>query len=60
MASPLINQAVTVGDGKPYNVSLIVLDPHSLRYGRARTESKAPFEDLAGDERIEAAIRAAV
>ena len=26
-ASPLIGQAIAIGDGKPYNVALIVLDP---------------------------------
>ena len=26
-SSPLIGQAIAIGDGKPYNVALIVLDP---------------------------------
>lgn len=27
VASPLVNQCVAIGDGRPYNVALIVLDP---------------------------------
>ena len=29
-AGPLIGQAVAIGDGKPYNVALVTLDPDSL------------------------------
>lgn len=60
VASPLINQAVTVGDGKPYNVALIVLDPDFAPVWASQNGIEGSFEDLAGDERIEAAIRAAV
>jgi long-subunit acyl-CoA synthetase (AMP-forming) len=34
-ASPLIGQAIAIGDGRPYNVALIVLDPDAaLAYAR--------------------------
>jgi len=60
VSSPLINQAVTVGDGRPYNVALIVLDPDFAPVWAGQNGIEGSFEDLAGDERIEAAIQAAV
>ena len=60
VASPLINQAVTVGDGRPYNVALIVLDPDFAPVWASQNGIEGSFEDLAGDERVEAAIKAAV
>ncbi len=60
VSSPLINQAVTVGDGRPYNVALIVLDPDFAPVWATQNGIDGSFEDLAADERIEAAIQAAV
>ena len=60
VASPLINQAVTVGDGRPYNVALIVLDPDFAPVWASQNGIEGSFEDLAGDERVQAAITAAV
>lgn len=60
VSSPLINQAVTVGDGRPYNVALIVLDPDFAPVWAGQNGVEASFEDLAGNEKIEAAIQAAV
>lgn len=60
VSSPLINQAVTVGDGRPYNVALIVLDPDFTPVWASQNGIEGSFEDLAGDERIEQAIQAAV
>lgn len=60
VSSPLINQAVTVGDGRPYNVALIVLDPDFAPVWAGQNGIEASFDDLAGHEKIEAAIEAAV
>ncbi|MDQ5894932.1 MAG: long-chain acyl-CoA synthetase [Actinomycetota bacterium] len=60
VSSPLINQAVTIGDSRPYNVALIVLDPDFLPVWASQNGIEGSFEDLAGDERVEAAIQAAV
>jgi long-chain acyl-CoA synthetase len=60
-ASPLIGQAVAIGDRRPYNVALITLDP-DFAPGWAEKEgiSGASLEELADDERAIAAIQAAV
>jgi long-subunit acyl-CoA synthetase (AMP-forming) len=60
VSSPLINQAVTIGDGRPYNVALIVLDPDFAPVWANQNGIEGSLEDLAGDERVEAAIQAAV
>ena len=42
-ASPLIGQAVAIGDRRPYNVALIVLDPDGAqRMGSRHTGSRTP------------------
>ena len=38
-SSPLIGQAFVIGDRRPYNVALLVLDPDALRRSRPRTAS---------------------
>lgn len=60
-ASPLIGQAVAIGDNRPYNTALIVLDPESLPVWAAAQgiEGSTP-EELAKDERLLAAIDEAV
>ena len=49
-ASPLIAQAVAIGDSRPYNVALITLDPETPR--RARRRRRRP-----GDRRGDRAPR---
>jgi long-subunit acyl-CoA synthetase (AMP-forming) len=60
-ASPLVGQAVAIGDGRPYNVALIVLDPdYAPAWARQNELGELSVEDLAGDERLVAAIQEAV
>jgi long-subunit acyl-CoA synthetase (AMP-forming) len=59
--SPLIGQACVIGDARPFNTALIVLDPDyapvwAAQQGLAATE----FAALAGDPRVWAAVQAAV
>jgi long-chain acyl-CoA synthetase len=60
-AHPLIGQAVAIGDRRPYNVALIVLDPDIC----ATFASEHGIQDaspavLAADERVQAAVAVAV
>ena len=60
-ASPLIGQACTIGDARPYNTALIVLDADfapawAARHGR----EGASLEDLATDEGMIAAVQEGV
>jgi long-chain acyl-CoA synthetase len=63
-SSPLIGNAVAIGDGKPYNTALIVLDADfAPMWAGSRTDP--PIEDtsleaLAHDEQVREAIGAAV
>jgi long-chain acyl-CoA synthetase len=52
-ASTLIAQAVAIGDRRPYNVALLVLDPESLAARGASAEDPEIVEEIA------AAVRAA-
>jgi long-chain acyl-CoA synthetase len=59
--SPLIGQACCIGDGRPYNTALIVLDadfapPWAASQG---LEGKS-LEDLAGEEKVIAAVQEGV
>jgi len=58
---PLIAQVVVFGDGRPYNVALIVLDRDGLA-GLCAAEGipVAPFAELARDARVLAAVDDAV
>jgi long-subunit acyl-CoA synthetase (AMP-forming) len=60
-ASPLIGQAVAIGDARRYNVALIVLDP-DVAPGWAEQQGleDASFEALAEDERAIAAVQEGV
>jgi long-chain acyl-CoA synthetase len=49
-ASPLIGQACVIGDGRPFNTALLVLD----------AEYAAALGMAAGDPRVDAAVQAAV
>jgi len=60
-ASPLVNQCVAIGDGRPYNVALIVLDPDFTPVWAAQNGLEdLSLEELAGNEKVIAAIQEAV
>ncbi len=60
-AHPLIGTAVTIGDRRPYNVALIVLDPDvSAAFAREHGIEDASPAALAGDERVQKLVAAAV
>jgi long-chain acyl-CoA synthetase len=60
-ASPLIGQCVAVGDGRPYNVALIVLDPDYAPGWAAKQGLQGnSLEELAGEEATTAAVQEAV
>jgi long-subunit acyl-CoA synthetase (AMP-forming) len=47
-ATPLIAQAVAIGDNRPYNVALIALDPESLAARGAAVDDPAIADEIAG------------
>ena len=58
---PLIGQAVAIGDRRPYNVALIVLDPDACgAFAREHSLDDASPAALAGDERVQSAVAAAI
>jgi long-subunit acyl-CoA synthetase (AMP-forming) len=60
-ASPLIGQAVCIGDGRPYNVALIVLDPDiSQLHATQHALADASPASLAGESSILSEVQAAV
>ena len=60
-ASPLIGNAVCIGDAKPYNTALIVLDSDFAPAWAAQNGLEgATLESLAHDERIRAAVQEGV
>jgi len=60
-SSPLIGQAVCIGDRRPYNTALIVLDADFAPGWATREGIEADkLEDLAHEERVTAAIEEAV
>jgi long-chain acyl-CoA synthetase len=60
-ASPLIGQACCIGDMRPYNTALIVLDADFAPvWAAAQGIEDASLESLAGDERTLAAIQEGV
>ena len=60
-ASPLIGQAVCIGDGRPYNTALIVLDADFAPQWAAQNEIKGTtLDQLAEDDKIKAAVDAAI
>ena len=61
-AAPLIGQVCVIGDGRPYNTALVVLDA-DFAPAWARQQGIADDADLAtlaGDERVRAAVQAGV
>jgi long-chain acyl-CoA synthetase len=60
-ASPLIGQACCIGDARPYNTALIVLDPDfAPAWAATNGIEDATLETLAHDERISAAVQEGV
>jgi long-chain acyl-CoA synthetase len=60
-SSPLIGQAVCIGDARPYNVALLVLDPDGAAAWAARQGlGDANVAKLAEDPEVVAALDAAV
>ena len=60
-ASLLIGQAVAIGDRRPYNVALIVLDPDaSAAYAAQQGLPSAAPADLCEDPGVQAVVEAAV
>jgi long-subunit acyl-CoA synthetase (AMP-forming) len=61
VASPLIGQACAIGDMRPYNVALLVLDPDgAAAYAAANGLADASPAVLAANGEVRAAIAAAV
>jgi long-subunit acyl-CoA synthetase (AMP-forming) len=60
-ASPLIGQAAAIGDKRPYNVALVVLDPDYAPVWAAQNglEGKS-VEELASEDKTQEAIQEAV
>jgi long-chain acyl-CoA synthetase len=60
-ASPLIGQATAIGDARPYNVALIVLDPdYAPVWAQQQGIEDTELDRLAENEALEAAIDKAV
>ncbi|WP_036725751.1 AMP-dependent synthetase/ligase [Patulibacter minatonensis] len=60
-SSDLIGQAVCVGDGRNYNVALLVLDPEASRaWARQNDRSDATVEELATDQAVRDLVAEAV
>jgi long-subunit acyl-CoA synthetase (AMP-forming) len=60
-SSPLIGQAIAIGDARPYNVALIVLDPDACAaFASENALADASPAALCGDERMRAAVDAGV
>ncbi|MDQ1460406.1 MAG: long-chain acyl-CoA synthetase [Actinomycetota bacterium] len=59
--SSLVGVAVTIGDARPFNTALIVLEPESARaYAREHAIEHSSLDDLAADERIRAEVAAGI
>lgn len=56
--SPLIGQACVIGDARPYNTALIVLDPDfTAAWANKNGLAGKPLAELAADERLRAAVQ---
>jgi len=57
----LIGQAVCIGDERPYNVALLVLEPEAVAvWARQHGLEDVPLAELAAEEQLLAEIAAAV
>jgi long-chain acyl-CoA synthetase len=60
-AGPLIGQAVTIGDQRPYNTALVTLDPDSLPgWCKAQGLEDKPLEQLVEDPKVIEAVQAEI
>jgi long-subunit acyl-CoA synthetase (AMP-forming) len=59
-ASPLIGQACVIGDGRPYNTALIVLDADFAPAWAAQQGIEGDLAALSRDERVRAAVQQGV
>ncbi len=60
-ASPLIGQAVAIGDARPYNVALVVLDPDfAPAWAKQNGHDGKAAAELAGEGELIAAVQAGV
>src|SRR5687767_15651785 len=60
-ASPLIGQCITIGDRRPYNVALIVLDPDfAPAWAKKNGLEGKPLEKLAQEQKLIAAVQEGV
>jgi long-chain acyl-CoA synthetase len=60
-ASPLIGQAIAIGDRRPYNVALITLDPDfAPGWAKQQGIEDASPEALASNEQVQASVQEAV
>src|SRR3954462_1015764 len=57
-SSPLIGQAICIGDQRPFNVALITLDPDvAPGFAQQNGIDDASFENLASNEKVIAAVQ---
>ena len=60
-SSPLIGQAIAIGDQRPYNVALITLDPEFAPvWAEKNGIDERSLEDLADNEAVVAAVEEAI
>ena len=59
-SSPLIGHAVAVGDRRPYNVALIVLDPQAAAAWTTAPDTEPSVLALANDENVTTAVKVAL
>src|SRR3954452_11031429 len=62
-AGPLIGQAIAIGDGQPYNVALVTLDPdtvHGFLKEAGIEADPSDLESLAQNEQVAEAVQAEV
>ena len=60
VSSPLIGQAICIGDGRPYNVALLVLDPDAVAARAQAAGGEASVAGFAADPEVRKEIEAAV
>jgi long-subunit acyl-CoA synthetase (AMP-forming) len=60
-ATPLVGQCIAIGDGRPYNVALVVLDPDYAPAWAANNGLEGlSLEEMASDDRAVAALQEGV
>jgi long-subunit acyl-CoA synthetase (AMP-forming) len=60
-AGPIIGQIAVIGDGRPYNTALVVLDSDfAPAFAAQQGIEGRSLEELAGEEAVQAAMQAAV